>query len=258
MLKENADLIFKKLRPEDTVLDIGGWAHPFNRANYVMDAEPYETRGYYNRTFAKNNPFPPIGGDVEFFTKETWLQRDICDKQPFPFKDKELDYVICSHTLEDIRDPLWVCSEIVRIGKAGYIEVPSRILESCRGQERGIAGLSHHRWLIEITSNSIVFLQKFHRIHNWQYSLPKSVQNRLSACDMVQSLFWEVTFEFAEKTLHGQAQLDELEGFVNKIRPYPRALLVLDDVLRQAASLPKRGVRKILRVLARNAASRRP
>jgi hypothetical protein len=32
--------------------------------------------------------------------------------------------VICSHTLEDIRDPLWVCSEMIRIGKAGYIELP--------------------------------------------------------------------------------------------------------------------------------------
>src|SRR4051794_13540 len=106
MFSKNSDIVMASLNPNDVVLDIGGWAHPFNRANYIMDAMPYETRGYYNRTFAKDNPLPPIGGTVECFTKDTWIQRDICDKTPFPFRDKELDYVICSHTLEDIRDPL--------------------------------------------------------------------------------------------------------------------------------------------------------
>jgi hypothetical protein len=105
-------------------LDIGGWAHPFNRANYVMDLAPFDTRGYYNRTFARNNPFPPIGGTVEMFTRESWIQRDICDQAPYPFQDKEI---------EDIRDPLWICAEMIRIAKAGYGQVPPRIWETRRG-----------------------------------------------------------------------------------------------------------------------------
>jgi hypothetical protein len=52
-----------RLQPSDVVLDIGGWAHPFNRANYVIDAAPYETRGYYNRTFAKKQALPAAGGN---------------------------------------------------------------------------------------------------------------------------------------------------------------------------------------------------
>lgn len=124
MYLPNSDLIMSRLPASATVLDIGGWAHPFNRANYVMDAEPYETRGYYNRTFARANPLPPLGGTVEHFAPDTWIRRDICDKTPYPFADKSIDLVICSHTLEDIRDPLWVCSEMIRIGKAGYVEVP--------------------------------------------------------------------------------------------------------------------------------------
>src|SRR6516164_2319087 len=104
------------------------WACPFNRANYVLDVEPYETRGFYT-TFGG----PAFQGpEREQFTKETWFQRDLCERKPFPFRDKELDFVICSHTLEDIRDPLWVCSEMIRIAKRGYIEVPSRIAETCR------------------------------------------------------------------------------------------------------------------------------
>src|SRR5260221_4063249 len=162
MLQKNADFILHALKPTDVVLDIGGWANPFNRANYVMDGEPYESRGYYNRTFARLKPFPPLGGTVELFKKETWIQRDICKKDPFPFKGKELDYVICSHTLEDLRDPIWVCSEMMRIAKAGYVEVPSRTWETCRGLEIGIAGLSHHRWLTEIKEQTMMFIPKFH------------------------------------------------------------------------------------------------
>ena len=71
MLLSNSDKIMSFLKPTDVVLDIGGWAHPFRRANWVMDMGDFDTRGAYNRTFARNNPLPSIGGDVEFFTRDT-------------------------------------------------------------------------------------------------------------------------------------------------------------------------------------------
>ena len=252
MLQKNSEAVMQLLRPTDVVLDIGGWGHAFNRANYVLDLAPYETRGFYNRTFAKNNPIPPIGGNVEMFTKDTWIVRDICAKEPYPFRDKELDFVVCSHTLEDIRDPLWVCSEMIRIGKAGYIEIPSRLWETCRGMERGIAGLSHHRWLIDIDpgANSIRFLQKFHRIHNWRNSLPKSVLQKLSAEETAQWLFWNDSFEFREDLINGeQEQLRELERFVRQHRPYSKLLLNADNGLMRATSLYRRAVNKGRRLL---------
>jgi hypothetical protein len=249
MLSKNSAILMDRVKSSDVVLDIGAWAHPFNRANYVIDCEPYETRGHYNHTFAKHDPIPPIGGGTEYFNKESWVQRDICDKAPFPFRDKEIDLVICSHTLEDIRDPLWVCAEMVRIGKAGYIEVPSRISETCRGYEPGIAGLSHHRWLIDITGHHIQFLQKYHRIHNWRYSLPRAVQRRLSEEDKVQWLFWENTFEYAELVLHGEAQVEELERFVRSAHAYPRPLLAADTLRARATSLAQRATDKARRIL---------
>lgn len=250
MLAQNSELVLRRLNPTDLVLDIGGWAHPFNRANYVLDLEPYETRGYYNRTFAIKNPIPPLGGAVEHFSRETWVQRDICDKTPYPFADKQFDFVICSHTLEDIRDPLWVCSEMMRISKAGYVEVPSRLWESCRGHEPGIAGLSHHRWLIEIAGSSIRFLPKLHRVHNWRYSLPKSVLRGLSGTDSVQWLFWEDSFEYSEVVLHGDAQLQELEAFVQQHRPKSATLLAADDFVQSFKSLFDRAGNKLRRAFA--------
>jgi hypothetical protein len=249
MYLPNSDLIMSRLPASAVVLDIGGWAHPFNRANYVMDSEPYETRGYYNRTFAKNNPFPPLGGTVEHFTPDTWIRRDICEKTPYPFPDKSVDLVICSHTLEDIRDPLWVCSEMIRIGKSGYVEVPSRLWESCRGHAPGIAGLSHHRWLIDIGDNGLRFLQKFHMIHNWKYSLPAAALKKMSEAEKVSWLFWQESFEFSEVTLHGAAQEEELARFVNSVRPYPAALLLADTAWQNGRQLSRRAIGKARRTL---------
>src|SRR5689334_18962407 len=50
MFEPNVQRVLQLISADDVVLDIGGWASPFNRANYVMDAFPYETRGFY-RTF---------------------------------------------------------------------------------------------------------------------------------------------------------------------------------------------------------------
>ena len=226
MYEPNVERLLARLTPEDVVLDIGGWARPFNRANYVIDMEPYETRGYYEE---------PQAGRQEQFTKNTWIQRDICERTPFPFNDKEIDFAICSHTLEDLRDPLWVCSEMNRIAKRGYIEVPSRVVESCRGVEPyNLVGWSHHRWLVDIEENSVTFLMKYHMIHShWRFSFPKSYKNRLPDKKLVQWLFWEDGFKFSEKTIHGFDSIDqELESFEQKTHPYSSILLRIDRFLR--------------------------
>src|SRR3954464_6299523 len=98
MLETSVRTILERLRPDDVVLDIGAWGRPFTRADWVMDLEPYETRGLYGR----HGPAP------ERFSADTWIRRDICAVEPYPFADKQIDFVVCSHTLEDVRDPLRV------------------------------------------------------------------------------------------------------------------------------------------------------
>ncbi len=216
MYEPNVARILEILQPNDLVLDIGGWACPFNRANFILDAEPYETRGFYG-TFGGT---PYQGGDKEYFTHDTWIQRDICEKTPFPFADKELDFVVCSHTLEDLRDPLWVCSEMIRIGKRGYIEVPARIHETCRGWENPYqAGLSHHRWLIEIEGKHIKFFMKYHMIHTSnRFSFSPSFLAQLPLERTVQWLFWQDAFGYSEVIIHGiENQAAELERFVRQV-----------------------------------------
>jgi SAM-dependent methyltransferase len=200
-------------RPAALVLDVGGWACPFNRANWVLDAEPYETRGYYKTVGLPASQ----GGVVEYFTPDTWVQRDICDKAPWPFADKFFDFSICSHTLEDVRDPLYVCAELVRVSKAGYVEVPSRAAESCRGWEHPrIAGLSHHRWLIDVDGTHIQFTHKYHALHgDFENALPRRYLESMRPEDKVSFFFWEGTFTVGETTLHGvDRQRQYLQEFV--------------------------------------------
>jgi hypothetical protein len=51
------------------VLDVGGWAKPLPRADWVLDLMPYETRGAYGTS----------DSGPERFTTDTWIERDICD-----------------------------------------------------------------------------------------------------------------------------------------------------------------------------------
>lgn len=219
MFEKNCRKILKLLSPKDTVLDIGGWAIPFNRANYVVDLMPYETRGIHGSQ----------GPDKEYFSKDTWIVQDI-NRTPLPFKDKSIDFVTCSHTLEDITNPIFVCSEIMRVGKKGYIEVPSRTVETIMGLEgERFAGYSHHRWLIEIKASTITFRFKNHFIHHsWRYHLPKKYLKKLQPQDHIACLFWENSFNFEEVFTTSSANLRaELAEFVKQKQAYPAVLYAL-------------------------------
>ncbi|MBN1913034.1 MAG: methyltransferase domain-containing protein [Candidatus Omnitrophica bacterium] len=224
MFEKNALLIMGELKESDIVLDIGAWFKPFNRANWVVDIMPYDTRGRAGS----------CAGTNEYFSKETWLNLDVCDGKKLPFKDKEIDFVICSHVLEDVRDPVFLCSEIVRVGKRGYIEVPSMLSELSLGVEsKKYAGRYHHRWLVDIRDNRIDFLFKPHFIHSSRkYHFPWRYGKALAEEASIKWLFWKDSFEFGEKTIIDYDMfLQEIEGFVRCAGVYSGVIYAADDLL---------------------------
>jgi Methyltransferase domain len=205
MLKTNRSRLLDMIGPDDVVLDVGGWADPFERADWVMDLMPYETRGMYER-----RGWVPPRSATERFTSQTWLQRDLCDREPYPFGDKSVDFVVCSQTLEDVRDPVWVCSELVRIARAGYIEVPSRLEEQSWGVHGDFVGWSHHRWVIDIEVLDIRFVSKVHAIHarpDWYF--PPGFWSTLSEEERVQTMWWNGSFTAGERTLITADEADD-------------------------------------------------
>ena len=49
MREQTRTQLLERIGPGDVVLDVGSWADPFERADWVIDMFPYETRGLYAR-----------------------------------------------------------------------------------------------------------------------------------------------------------------------------------------------------------------
>lgn len=96
--------------PEALVLEVGSGGNPYARANVLLDAYE-ETRERHWVPLKSDRPI--VLGFVE----------------NLPFKDHTFDFVIASHVLEHSADPARFLSELQRVAKAGYIEVPDAFME---------------------------------------------------------------------------------------------------------------------------------
>ncbi len=224
MFPGNVSKVMAMIRPEDRVVDIGGWFKPFVRADYVVDFMPHSSRGLGGK----------IGDGKERFSAQTWVQMDLCDRKGLPFEDKAFDFSVCSHVLEDIRDPVFLCSEIIRISKRGYIEVPSRLVELCLGvQSKRYCGYHHHRWLVSVSDRKLTFIHKSALpLTNWKLRLPVRRARRLLGEKAVSWLFWEGSFEYEE---HLFIAFGEAAGYFRELvrgeNAYPKWMYSVNDAL---------------------------
>ncbi|MCW1908057.1 MAG: class I SAM-dependent methyltransferase [Candidatus Saccharibacteria bacterium] len=105
----------QNVKPGEKVLEIGPGGTPHERADVFLDLDPKlfkdETEAHYQRGAA-----PKLKTDKPIV---------YYDGKKFPFKDKEFDYVICSHVLEHVDDIAAFVKEIFRITNKGYFEFPS-------------------------------------------------------------------------------------------------------------------------------------
>lgn len=92
------------------VLEVGAGGNPYPRANVLLD-------GYEK--------------SVERIEASLVIDRPLVlgFAEKLPFKTKSFDFIIASHVLEHSPDPESFLREIMRVGKAGYIETPDAFFE---------------------------------------------------------------------------------------------------------------------------------
>lgn len=130
------------------VVDIGG-ANSFNAYNNDCVIDIREPLINTPHTFIGNIDEPEIWEKVLSHVK----------------KNGKWDYAICTHTLEDINNPVYVARMIEKIAHKGLIIEPSKYRELLRfsGNFRGFI---HHRWIFDIRNEELIALPKINYIED--------------------------------------------------------------------------------------------
>jgi ubiquinone/menaquinone biosynthesis C-methylase UbiE len=156
----------------------------------------------------------------EFYKDKSFVK--ITEKK-LPFKDKEFDFVIASHVIEHIEDVSYFLNELSRIGKRGYIEVPSRLEDNLVFENK-----KDHLWHMDFddVSFELVISKKI------QYFEPILTVSSIKKFDeifrksLIIELFWENKidhrFENIDEKAYNKISLFQLlrKYFSKKIRMF--------------------------------------
>jgi SAM-dependent methyltransferase len=129
---------------DDLVLDVGSGDKPHWRADVLLDR--YIDAAHAGQRSGR---------------KAARVSRPLfdADAAAMPFADRAFDYAVCSHVLEHVVDPGAVIDELVRVSKAGYIEVPE-------ASSAKILDFPSHLWWVRLDGNALVFTAKTERYHD--------------------------------------------------------------------------------------------
>jgi len=189
------------LSPNDKVSDIGSGHIPFPNATHLADIAL--TDNSYGRAGA---PFKYIDGKPVFE----------CDVENLPFRDKEFDFVYCSHVLEHTINPEKACDELMRVAKRGYIETPTPAKDIWLNSTK----ISNHKWAVENINNKLIFTEHTPKeieglgngiLLNMHCSPQTDREKAFSALIYLKAnvintmMLWEETFEYEVRRLNQQS-----------------------------------------------------
>ena len=130
------------------MLDVGSGDKPHWRADVLVDKFT-DTDHVSQRN---------LGGAVR--ADEPLFEAPLED---LPFRDDAFDFVYCSHVLEHVADPASAVSELMRVGKSGYIEVPFVGIQKIYDQET-------HLWFCDLHDETLTFTAKRRAVYDLDIS----------------------------------------------------------------------------------------
>ena len=125
------------ISPGSAVLDVGCGHYPFPLATILADLYIGDSPHRTERIARDHRPL------------------FVLDIGHLPFRDKSMDFVYCSHVLEHVRDPKKACSELMRVGRRGYIETPSYTKDLLYGW----ALYANHKWHVVAINRTLYFFE---------------------------------------------------------------------------------------------------
>lgn len=170
-------ILNKKKEGKFSVIDVGGsicgWSA--NIVDAIMD---------FNEPIMHTNKITQFKCDITHPDSWTDVIQYVKDNDKF-------DFCICTHTLEDIMNPVFVCEQIQKISNEGYIAFPSKYRELYRF-EGHYRGYIHHRWIFDtVNNNNIIAYPKINYIENYIFDRIANISNDIQ--DL--SFFWKNSIE---------------------------------------------------------------
>lgn len=104
--------------------------------------------------------------DINANTDGKSIHFDICNETDWNRleakvdQDGKFDYAICTHTLEDVYDPIVTLKNLPLIAKQGIITMPSIYTELSNVESSFYLGYIHHRWIFEQEDGKMLVVPK--------------------------------------------------------------------------------------------------
>lgn len=169
-------------------------------------------------------------GDVS--SEESW--EDFIIDQFYSTKEPpdRFDFAICTHLIEDIRNPEVVLSYLPHVAKEGFISFPSKHWELCRGVECSserdmkiwgsnstFRGFFHHRWIYSIQNNQLVAFPKLNFVDHMS-GLEWATRENKDKSFHETSFWWkdDIPFRFFNDDYLGPNGYTVFEKYRNEIK----------------------------------------
>ena len=114
-------------------------------------------------------------------------------EKKLPFKDKEFDFIIASHVAEHVEDISFFLNELSRVGRKGYIEVPTKLEDNLVFENK-----KAHIWhlLFDDVNNQLNISKKIQYIEPVLTVSTIKKFNDYFRESLVIELYWEDSIEF--------------------------------------------------------------
>ena len=148
--------------------------------------------GYSANEFA--NTICDVQDLSKFYKDKNFIK---LENKQLPFKDNEFDFVIASHVLEHVEDFKFFISELERVSKKGYIELPTKLEDNLVFENK-----NDHLWHMDfddvnsklLISNKLQYIEPILTV-----SMIQNLRENFKS-SLVLELYWEdkIDYDFVE------------------------------------------------------------